>query len=78
LHSRVAHGASFIRAYHAPTSVQLGKAVTTSAKMAAVKATEASLKSQIAMLTDQLKQVEQVATLRRSGKNVQQAPSIVG
>ncbi len=60
LHTRVAHGSSFVRAYHSPTSVQLDKAVTVSAKMLDVKATETDLKAQIVMLTDQLKQVEQV------------------
>lgn len=63
LHTRIAHGESFTRAYHSPTSLQLGEETEISGEAAALETVRAELTAQIDALTELLAEIERPALL---------------
>ncbi|HEX8177268.1 MAG TPA: hypothetical protein VF543_19425 [Pyrinomonadaceae bacterium] len=58
LHSRLAHGSGFTRAFHAPADVRTGRETRASQEVDSYRITETEIRSQLVMLTNQLLQMQ--------------------
>lgn len=63
LHTRIAHGESFARAYHSPTALQLGEEPEINQQAIALETVRAELTAQINNLTDLLSELERPGML---------------